>query len=428
MPDRSLQEEPTTSIIDRVRGRLDEIWSGARQQWREYDSYYFRTYPVWSGREAHDRPGWLKPSRPTSIIDSAVDHQLSAEPLFHRHPARPVPSEADKVSADRVEKGLKAIFDEASLEEPSLTWKQQGKNLIHLGYTVTELGLDNYVLQRRRDDPDLEGLSDEESKSLTRLHEHYRRTVQPFRTRSPHPSRILLDPYEKRPRTAIRHYRRFAQDIEDMVIARKIQGRKTEDFKVRNNQPFETFLIDEYWTEYYHAMMISGFINDSRGGTVYTYNSNQRRMLFIDRNTWGFVPYAHAYAGFGQEPTDADMIDPKYFAKGLLDSVMSDIKAQAQAIAGRHNALIEATFDKVGTRLGADELRDKLDQGDILGEMQPDDVWRIDTPNLQRWMFEVEGWYSSDIEQGTFSRALSGQREKGAVSYTHLTLPTIYSV
>ena len=92
---------------------------------------------------------------------------------------------------------------------------------------------------------------------------------------------------------------------------------------------------------------------------------------------------------------------------------MSDIRAEAQAISGRHNALIEASFDKVATTMGADELRDKLDQGDILGEMSKEDIWRIETPTLQRWMFESVNWYGGDIENGTYAKSVSGQKQPG---------------
>jgi hypothetical protein len=92
---------------------------------------------------------------------------------------------------------------------------------------------------------------------------------------------------------------------------------------------------------------------------------------------------------------------------------MADMRAQAQAVSGRHNALMDATFNPIGTRMGADELRDQLDQGDIIEMADRGDVWRMEIPQLPRWMFATEEWLSRDIEEGTFSRALSGVREQG---------------
>ncbi len=414
MPDHSLSDEPTPEIIDQHFSRLNEIWSNARRKWEKYDSYYFRTYSVWDNKDAHDIPGWLKPSRPTSIIDSAVDHQLASEPLFHRQPVGD--SDPSKENADNVEKATNSIFSEAALEEmPSLTWKQQGKNLVHLGYSVHELGMDSRVMAHRREEPVREpGMDDTEWRALQRLHEHRTRTAQPFRTRTPHPARMLLDPWEKRPRVAVRHFRRYAQDIEDMVRARKAQKRKTGEFKVRDNKPFELMLVDEYWTEYWHAFMVVGVVNNKGSSGEYKYNSNQRRLLFVDRNFWGFVPYGHGFAGFGQEPTNSTKVDPSYFAVGLLESVMDDLKAQAQAVAARHHILMDASQTKIGTKMGSEELRDMLDQGNILGDLGgKEDVWRMDGPTIQRWMFETGNWYDADIEQGTYAKRLTGIRERG---------------
>ena len=147
MPFHSFDDEPDANVIDSYRSHLKEVWSAAHRKWEQYDSYYFRTYSIWDGEESHTRPGWLKPARPTSLVDNAVDHQLASEPTPHRHPARQ--SEESRTNADRVEEALKAILDEASLLEPSLTWKQEGKNLVHLGYSIHELGLDSNILQRR---------------------------------------------------------------------------------------------------------------------------------------------------------------------------------------------------------------------------------------------------------------------------------------
>ena len=406
MPFSGFEDEPDANIIDQYRSHLKEVWTNAHRKWEQYDAYYFRTYSVWEGAEAHSRPGWLKPARPTSLVDNAVDHQLASEPTPHRNPARQ--SEESRNNADRVEEGLKAILDEAALLEPALTWKQQGKNLVHLGYSIHELGLDSNVLQRRSEEPPRGDDSEEDYRANMRLYEHYRRTAMPFRTRSPHPARILLDPWEKKPRIAIRHARRFSQDLHELTVARKNRGRQADVWEVRNNRPFELILTDEYWTECWHAMMVSGYV----AGTGREYH-NMKRLLFVEKNTWGFVPYSHAYAGFGQEPTNSDRIDPATLAVGILDPVISDIRAQAQAVSGRHNALMDASFNPIGTRMGADELRDQLDQGDIIEMSDRSDVWRMDIPQLPRWMFQTEEWLSRDIEEGTFSRALAGVREQG---------------
>ena len=412
MPDHSLAEEPSTAIIDHHYRRLQEIWSGAQAQWNVYDSYYFRTYAVWTGRDAHKRPDWLRPARPTSIVDSAVDHQLSSQPVYHRWPTGN--TEEKRKAADRVELALGVMSEEQALLEPMLTWKGIGKNLTHLGYAVLEKGLDATVLQRRAEDPVREDdMDDDEWRAVRRLHAHYRSTAMPFRSRVPHPARILMDPWEKRPRLAIRHHQKFAIDIEGIVRARQALGKKTADFKVRDNNPFERYMVDEWITEYYRAFMLSG-VYSGRGSTGFqTYNSNQRRMLFVERNMWGFVNYSHAFAGFGQEPTSENKIDPKHLAVGLLDPVLADIRAQAQQMNSRHNAVIEASWLPIITSdLSAEELRDQLDQGDML-EARGESISRMEPPKHPRWMFQHGQELEEDIEDGTFSRILGGRKAPG---------------
>ena len=78
MPFNGFEDEPDANVIDQYRSHLKEVWTNAHRKWEQYDAYYFRTYSVWEESEAHTRPGWLKPARPTSVVDNAVDHQLAS--------------------------------------------------------------------------------------------------------------------------------------------------------------------------------------------------------------------------------------------------------------------------------------------------------------------------------------------------------------
>ena len=408
MPEHDLKEKPDAGLIDQYRTHLQEVWSNAHSKWESvYDAYYFRTYQVWEGKEAEERPDWLKPARPTSIVDHAVDHQLSAEPHVHRFPVGE--DEAHQVNADLTEKALTAILEEAALLEPVLTWKLLNKHLVLYGYAIHELGLDSHVLSRRSEEPEKEaGESDEDFEARQRLYQHYRRTAMPFRTRVPHPSDVLLDPTEKQPRIAVKHTQRYSLHLHEMTLARKKRGRAADLWEMGKN-PWELILVDEFWSEYWHAVMASGRVG--RRGGRHSYNEGQ--LLFVEPNTWGFVPYAHAFANFGMEKTGVNSRDPSDLAVSILDPVIADLRAQAQAVSGRHNALMDATFNPIGTRIPAEELRNQLDQGNIIEMQEKGDVWRMEIPQLPRWMFMTEEWLSRDIEEGTVSRALSGIREQG---------------
>jgi len=392
----NLDEKPTLESIRQMVRHLEGVWSRTHAKWRQVDSFYQQEYKLWP--EGLDRPEWLKPARSRSIVDHAVDHQLAHDPIISRPPTSD--DEDAKIKADRVEPALKSILDEASLLEPTLTWKQAGKHLLLYGYAVIEDALDSKVMKTRRNEI-RKGRNepDEEFQQRRRVQTNKSRTMMPFRVRAPHPSRVLLDPSEKQPRIAIKHGRRRSLDLEEITRSRlSINGKyrrgEVTEWKA-GSDPFSFVMTDEYWTECWHALVAEG------------------ELLFVEKNTWGFVPFSHAFAGFGQQVTAIEEDDPSYMAVGILEPVMPSLRAQAQAVAGRHNALLDATFNPVATTMDAGELQEQLARGDIVEMGNRGDVWRMDIPQLPRWLFASEEWLDRDIEQGTFSKALSGVREQG---------------
>ena len=388
-------DKPTVESIHQITRYLQDLWSRTHNKWREVDSYYQQEFKLWP--EGMSRPEWLKPARSRSIVDHAVDHQLAYEPIVHRFPAGQ--TEASERRADEVEPAMKAILDEASLFEPSMTWKAIGKHLLLYGYAVIEDGLDSSCMNQRREKP-RKGRNEpqDEFDRRVRSHQNAVKSMMPFRTRAPHPSRVLLDPMEKEPRMAVKHAYRRSIDLEEITSARMTGSRakrgEVHPWKVTDN-PFEMVMVDEFWSECWHAMVA----NDE--------------LLFVEKNTWGFIPYSHAFSGYGQEITSIEEYDPSYLAVGILEPVMPALKAQAQAVAGRHNALMEATFNPTGTVMDASELEEQLSRGDVIEMGNKSDVWKMEIPQLPRWMFASEEWLDRDIELGTFSRALAGVREQG---------------
>ena len=393
----ALEDKPTPALIQEHRKYLGDLWSNTHAKWETIDTYYNRTFKLWP--DGMDRPDWYIPMRSRALVDHAVDHQLAFEPLVHRAPAGI--GEEHKRRADQLEPALKAIMDEAQLQEPNLTWKQIGKHLLLYGYAVVEDGLDTTTMQARRDKPK-KGRSElkEDFEGRMRLWEHRKKTMMPFRTRAVHPARVLLDPLKKEPRLAIKHTYRLSQDLAELTQARAEQrgrGRPVEvnPWEVKDN-PFEMVLCDEWWSDCWHALA-----------------TDAGDLLFVEKNTWGFVPYAHAFSGYGQEPTSISEIDPTHMAVGLLDHALESLKAQAQAVAGRHNALIEATFNPMVTTGSADELQDQLSRSDIIEVANRGEVGRMEMQQLPGWMFDTEQWMDKDIELGTYSRSLAGIRDQG---------------
>ena len=388
-------EKPTVESIRQITRYLQDVWSKTHVKWEDIDSYYHQTCKLWP--ENLHRPEGLKPARSRSIVDHAVDHQLAYEPIVHRFPA--TQTEVSQRRADEVEPALKAILDEASLFEPTMTWKQIGKHLLLYGYAVVEDALDSSCMTQRREKP-RKGRNEpqDEFDRRVRVHKNAVKSMMPFRTRAPHPARVLLDPMEKEPRMAVKHAYRRSIDLEEITRTRMSGSRakrgEVHPWKVSDN-PFELVMVDEFWSECWHAM-----VADSE-------------LLFVEKNTWGFIPFSHAFSGYGQEVTSVEECDPSYLAVGILEPVIPALKAQAQAVAGRHNALMEATFNPTGTVMDASELEEQLSRGDVIEMGNKSDVWKMEIPQLPRWMFASEEWLDRDIELGTFSRALAGIREQG---------------
>jgi len=391
------EPKPTVDSIRTHRKYLFDLWSDARAKWSDVDRYYNRTFSLWP--ENMDRPDWYRPMRGRSVVDHAVDHQLAHEPSIHRLPAGE--GEEHKRRADRVEPALRAILNEAAALETSLTWKQVGKNLLLYGYAVVETSVDGDCLAKRRNKPrKLRGESAEEFAQRISVWEHQRKTMMPFRTVAHHPARVLLDPLRKDPRMGVRHDYRTAYDLYLLTSARadhKTKGRNVEvDVYDYGDNPYKMVECDEYWSEQWHAMATTA-----------------GDMLFVERNSWGFIPYAHAFAGYGQEPTEQEEFNPSFLAVGILDHARDTLKAQAQESAARHNAVIEAAFNPMVTTGDAAELQEQRARGDILEVANRGEVGWMEVQQLPRYVFESEQMIDRDLELGTYAQSLAGIREQG---------------
>jgi len=384
-----------------MKSYLSGLWNDAHENWRTADSYYYSTFPLWW--EGSKRPSWLKPSRGRAIIDHAVDHLLSHEPKVKRWPLSE--NEEDEEIANEVEVSLQSIMHQVALKEPSLTWKQAAKNLLLYGYTVIEDAIHSESLRQSRDKPKKRrGELPDDFDIRMQVWQNQKRTLMPFRTRAPHPSSVLLDPFEKEPRVALKLARRTHQELYELTNSRLVKGKpKRKNMTVNlweeRQNPFDFESSIEYWTEYWHALMVNG------------------SMLFIEPNDWKLMNFSHAFAGFGQVITDNDTEsgnDVKYLAVGLLDPIMPALKAQAQAMSGMHNALMQATWRRRITTGDASELAAQLARGDDIIEVAlSDEVTLEEVNNFSRWMFEAQNNLDKDIEFGTFSRSQAGIRQQG---------------
>ena len=119
-------------------------------------------------------------------------------------------------------------------------------------------------------------------------------------------------------------------------------------------------------------------------------------------------------------------LDPSFLAVGLLDHARETLKAQAQEAAGRHNAVLGASFNPMITTGDASELQQQLARGDIVEVQSPNEVSWLKNQELPRYMFESEQWLDRDVELGTFSRQNAGIREQGVSTVGQQSLSLIH--
>lgn len=370
-----MADRPTKEFIEATQQHLMEVWARAHVNWEETDAFLEGTNALWSKRVMDDDPDRQSyhPGLPKGIIDHAVATQFSFDPVVERQPVGK--SEEAKQAADRVENGLKAVLDDCQLQESVLAFRRVPKNLVAYGYTSMELA---YSFPKGRPV-----------------------TVNPFRVRAGNPAWVLLDPVERYPTLALKQVKRYAKDVAAVTRQKKRYfGESRQVFDAKEN-PWELIEVRELWTPEWHTFY-AGRIGE-RGDVYYT-----------ERNIGGFVPYAHAFAGFGMAPTDLEKQDPSHEAVGIMDAVKDTLRVLAQSLTGRHLNQMTASFGQKMTyppNLKPEELAEQL-----RGGLVPEGLRWMEIPQYPQWMDGTIQEYLRSIEMATFSMVLAGFRPEGVVT------------
>jgi hypothetical protein len=395
MPD--IRARPDKKMIDEAVSHLKGVWSATHVNWRLWDSYYNRQYSLWPKGKSREE---YRPSTPANIVDHAADTQMAFDPRIHRDPVGE--SDNHKASADRLEKALLAILEDASLQETVIPFKQVGRHMLQYGYAPVEgpvLDLRQSATKPKRIDGEAD--SDYEER-LREYRGNKGRNWNPIRVRATHPARILMDPREKQPELAIKLDRVYSAELVEMSEA-KAKTRKFAEVYVppKGKKSYDMVDVVHYWTPFWHAVSAGG----ADDGKIV-------QVLWAEKNTWGFIPFAHAFAGFGIEPANLQEVDPQYLARGVLEPVLESIKMQAQAASGKHSILIKAAYAPMGTTQDSVEAAQQLADGQVL-EGEDGDFWWLKTPELPASLFRVGEEVDADIQRGTYTLSLAGVRESG---------------
>jgi len=402
-----LKERPDVETIIRFRSKMGELWANAHNEFRDNDSYYQRKFKVWNDNY-QGRPVFHD-STATHIVNHAVDTLMSFSPKIHREPMGD--TEQHKQDATNLENALKAIMDDSAKRETAPTWKLMAHYLILHGYSV----LEGPILVGLNDRPDEPVQSDfdteEEYEGARAIYRANRRTFNPVRIRVPHPSTVLINPNEKIPTMAIKASKMTAQDLHEQSVTKKRKQRRkySEIFDMGNHDPWDEVETWDYWTPYWHVKLLA-----SSSANYGSPSSRAATPIWMERNTWGFVPFVHAFSGFGIDIMETGG-DPANLAQGILTPNKETIRKRTQELSAFHQILLRFAFAPMGTSRDPMTLAQAIANEGIL-EGDPQDFWVMNTPDVPNWALQLRGQTDNTLEMGTYSSALAGVRQAGVTT------------
>ena len=403
-----LRERPEAEQITRFYSKMSELWSKAHEEFRDNDDYYQRKFNVWN-QNYQGRPIFYD-STPTHLVDHAVSTLMSFSPRIHREPVGD--TEDDKINATNLEHGLKAVMDNAALHEPNLPWKMLSQYMVAHGYGVIEAPILSGLSDRPTSPDRANFATDEEYEQESAIFKANRKNFNPVRIRIPHPSTVLMNPTEKIPTIAIKASKMTAQSLHDQsVLKKRTQRRKfAEIFDMDNLDPWDEIETWDYWTPYWHVKMVA-----NPAPTYGSPNSVAATPIYMERNTWGFVPFVHAFSGLSGMDFAEEGGDPYNFAQGILSPNKETIRKRTQEISAFHQMLLRSAFAPMGTSRDPMTLAQAIQNEGILeGDLQ--DYWVMNTPDIPGWMQSIRAGTDSTLELGTYSSALAGQRQAGVTT------------
>ena len=395
-------QKPDEQIFKDYTEHMEDVWKEALEDMKLLSSHYTQTANIWA--DYYKRNPDVPRTRPNyhsglevALVDQAVDSHLAFEPRFVRVPVGG--SQASKDKANRLEKGLNNVFQDAFTSAPNFATKENGKQLVLHNYTQLGVLLDHDALQKpvRKRGEDKEDFEWREWEFMSR-----RNTWNPFRLVVPAPGEVLMNPTEKMPPIAIWRRKMKAFDLEghcttkDMQIKARNRIYKKDNktgystqFHMGTYDAYDDVEVEEWWTARWHALKI-------KDGEI----------LYVEPNGWGIQPFAHAFGGTAISPAGEDFNVKWWIRQALLYRALPTLTMHNQATAGHHALLMRAAWARMGYRNdaaeGAEQLTGQLLQG------EETDWWIEKVPQLPGQSFAHKSELEQSIERATYSRMVAG--------------------
>jgi hypothetical protein len=395
-------QKPDEQIFNDYSEHMEDVWKEALEDMKVLSSHYTQTANIWADYYARNpdvprtRPNYHSGIE-VALIDQAVDSHLAFEPRFVRNPVGA--SQQSKDRANRLEKGLNVVFQDAFTAAPNFATKENGKQLVLHNYTQLGVLLDHDALQKpvKKRGEDKEDFEWREWEYMSR-----KNTWNPFRLVVPAPGEVLMNPLEKTPGIAIWRRKMKAFDLEghcttkDMQIKTRNRIYKKDNktgystpFNMSTYDAYDDVEIEEWWTARWHAMKLK-----------------DGALLYVEPNGWGIQPFAHAFGGSAITPAGEDFNVKWWIRQALLYRALPTLTMHNQATAGHHAMLMRASWARMGYRHdsaeGAEQLTGQLLQGEEA------DWWIEKVPQLPGQSFQHKAELESNIERTTYSRMVAG--------------------
>jgi hypothetical protein len=397
---------PTLDYITELEAHLTQnVWATTHENWQSYDNYIWGRFSLWGGPDQAALMkvrGAVRPPTAASIIDHAVDALLLYKPTIHRDKVST--GESGKSDADTIENWASKAFEKMTMMDTNLTWKQVGRHFMQYGYAVLEgIVTDPDEMDVRPAKPQKKsGESAEDFDNRTSLYESRLVNWFPYRMYATHPGKVLMDPWTKEPKYALKKCMMYAHEVEALSL-RKRAKKNTKVDLYHSSKPFTEIEVWEYWNQYHMAVIVKD-------------GKEASKMLSTQPNAAGFVPFAHAYAGFGSENTSAQLKGPRYLAVGMLEHLRPILKALAESITAFQSLTVESAYPKIGTKLEGSEAAQKL-SGDVADRLRDrEDIWFMERNHVPPQLIQVIDLLMRELEFATYSRQAAGFRETGVTT------------
>lgn len=216
-------------------------------------------------------------------------------------------------------------------------------------------------------------------------------------------------------RFAIEAYTRFAGEVKE-DIARWNEGKRTPIAYDWGSgiKDYEEIL----WLEYYSNSWRCFIVLEGPGS-----NAISMPILDVQRNVYGFLPYAWKFTGWGKTSPDGK---PEEKAVGILTGLESDIEQQARGLTALDNQVRAHVYQRLlAPEDAADSIRANISNSPADISYIPRDAMPGQSGGISLWpqptvnpdLFSMLALSQNDIEQITGHPAMAGGGAQGESGY-----------